>query len=211
MALSSRSWPPGHPSDDQSLFIIKLCLIHVWLCSVQFAWEINLWVFSQHLCVMWFNNNLLLKSSLFFWIFLISCFLWQSCSSKLLDLVPSWTKWPCWSLALMVWLIWWCAGGVNLPYCSTHEYGRLCGGDSVMVMSSQLWWCSWCDVVGGVVLLVLVGWCSWPCKFTSYDVFIPVFVPWGLDTSAHAFDEWAAVSLLALLSWPGIFSWELWW
>jgi hypothetical protein len=28
MALSSRSWPPGHPSDDQSPFIMKLCLIN---------------------------------------------------------------------------------------------------------------------------------------------------------------------------------------
>jgi hypothetical protein len=26
MALSSRSWHPGYPNDDQSLFIIKPCL-----------------------------------------------------------------------------------------------------------------------------------------------------------------------------------------
>jgi hypothetical protein len=32
-----------------------------------------------------------------------------------------------------------CAGGVNLSCCSTHEQGRLCGGESVMVIWSQLW------------------------------------------------------------------------
>jgi hypothetical protein len=49
-----------------------------------------------------------------------------------------------------------CAGGVNLPCCSTHEQGWLCGGDTVMMMWSQLWWCSWCDAVGGVALGRLV-------------------------------------------------------
>jgi hypothetical protein len=46
-----------------------------------------------------------------------------------------------------------------------------------MVIWSQLWWCAWCDVVAGVVVLFLVGWCSWPSKSTSFDVFILAFVP----------------------------------
>jgi hypothetical protein len=58
-----------------------------------------------------------------------------------------------------------------------------------MVIWSQLWWCAWCDVVAGVVVLFLVSWYSWPSKSTSCDVFILSFVPWGLDTSVHAFDE----------------------
>jgi hypothetical protein len=27
MALLSRSWPPGHPNDDQGFLVIKPCLI----------------------------------------------------------------------------------------------------------------------------------------------------------------------------------------
>jgi hypothetical protein len=55
---TSKWWP--------SLALSSFAWLTMWLCSVLPAWEINLWVFSQHLCVMWFNNNLLLNSSFFF-------------------------------------------------------------------------------------------------------------------------------------------------
>jgi hypothetical protein len=60
----------------------------------------------------------------------------------------------------------------------------LCGGVAGVMVVVMC-----CGDVADVVMLLLVGWCSWPSKSTLSDLFIPTLVPWWLDISIHAYGE----------------------